>query len=160
VLIYILRHGIAEDAPAGGSDAARALTQEGKQKLRKVLACARQAGVGPSLILSSPLKRAVQTAEIAVEVLNVKREIVQTAALAPSGSLQRVWNEVHAQDADELLIAGHEPLLGRFVAFLLRCPALRVQLKKGALVCIDIETVGPEPHGVLRWMLTPKLAGQ
>jgi phosphohistidine phosphatase len=158
VRIYILRHGIAEDAPAGGSDAARALTQEGKQKLRKVLECARQAGVGPSLILSSPLKRAVQTAEIAVEVLRVKREIVQTAALAPSGSPLRAWNEIRAQDADELLIAGHEPLLGKFVAFLLRCPALRVQLKKGAVVCVDIETAGPEPHGVLRWMLTPKLA--
>ena len=67
--IYILRHGIAEDAGPGQSDSERALTSEGKKKLRNVLRAAHEAGVTPALILTSPLKRAVQTAELAAEIL-------------------------------------------------------------------------------------------
>jgi len=156
--IYILRHGIAEDAPPGGSDASRGLTPEGKQKLRNVLARAGAARVRPAVILTSPLKRAVQTAEIAAAVLKVKQGLIETNALVPSSSPQRVWTEIRAQKVDELLIAGHEPLLSNVVAYLLRCAAVRIDLKKGALVSIDIETAEPEPHGVLKWMLTPKLA--
>jgi phosphohistidine phosphatase len=156
--IYILRHGIAEDAAPGGSDADRALTREGETKLRHVLQCAHAAGVRPSVIMTSPLKRAMETAELAASILNVKRDLTKTSALAPANSPQRVWSEVRAHPAEALLIAGHEPLLSRVAAFLLRCPSLRLDLKKGAIVRIDIEKVEPEPHGTLKWILTPKLA--
>jgi len=63
--IHLGRHGIAEDAKPGGSDAERKLTEEGKQKLRRVLKRARDTGVSPSLIATSPLVRAAETAEIA-----------------------------------------------------------------------------------------------
>jgi len=156
--VYILRHGIAVDAALGGSDAARALTPQGKQKLRSVLECARAAGVRPSVILTSPLKRALQTAEIAAAALGVKRELITTTALAPAGTPQRIWGEIRAQHAERVLIAGHEPLLSQALAFLLRCPALQFDLKKGALVSLDVDAGESEPHGVLKWVLTPKLA--
>ena len=54
VSIYLLRHAIAEDARPGMSDRERALTDEGRERLRRVLKRARAAGVVPSLILSSP----------------------------------------------------------------------------------------------------------
>ena len=157
--VYILRHGIAEDAPPGGSDAARALTPEGKQKLRTVLERARVAGVRPSAILTSPLKRAVQTAEIARAVLGVKRKLITTNLLAPMSTTQRVWGEIRAQRAERVLIAGHEPLLSQAVAFLLGCPALQLDLKKGALVSVEVDTGESEPHGILKWVLTAKSAG-
>lgn len=157
--IYILRHGIAEEAAAGGSDADRALTAEGKQKLRTVLERAREAGVRPSIILTSPLKRALQTAEIAAAILGVKRELMTTNALAPSSTPQRVWNEICAQNTERVLIAGHEPLLSRVVGFLLRCPVLQLDLKKGALVSLEVDTGESEPCGTLKWVLTHKLAG-
>jgi phosphohistidine phosphatase len=159
VRVYILRHGIAEEAEAGGSDAARALTAEGKQKLRMVLERAREAGVRPSIILTSPLKRALQTAEIAAAVLGVKRELITSNALAPLSTPQRVWNEIRTQHTDRVLIAGHEPLLSQVVGFLLRCPSLQLDLKKGALVSLDVDTTEPGPHATLKWVLTPKLAG-
>jgi phosphohistidine phosphatase SixA len=62
VQIYLLRHGIAENSTP---DSDRALTPEGREKLRRVLARARDADVAPSLILSSPYRRALETAEIA-----------------------------------------------------------------------------------------------
>jgi phosphohistidine phosphatase len=160
VRIYILRHGIAEEAARGGSDAARALTAEGKQKLRTVLERARDAGVRPAIILTSPLKRALETAEIAAAVLDVKRELMTTNALSPSSTPQRVWNEIRAQHTDRVLIAGHEPLLSQVVGFLLGCPALQLDLKKGALVSLNVETGESGPRGTLKWVLTPKLAGE
>jgi phosphohistidine phosphatase len=160
VRIYILRHGIAEDAPPGGTDADRALTQEGKQKLRGVLECARRAGVRPSVILTSPLKRALETAEIAASILDVADDLVRTNALGPSGSPDRVWREIRARKAEEVLISGHEPLLSTLVAFLLGCAELLVRMKKGALVSVEVETEGLRPHGTLNWMVTSKLAGK
>ena len=158
--IYVLRHGIAEDAPPGGSDADRALTQEGKRKLRGVLERARRAGVHPEVILTSPLKRAVASAEIAASILGTKNDLIRTNALAPSGSPEPVWKDIRAREAEEILLAGHEPLLSTVVAFLLGCPALQVQMKKAAVVALEVETGEAPPHGVLLWMLTPKLTDE
>ena len=81
--IYILRHGIAEDGQAGQPDSERALTPDGRKKLRTVLRVAANAGVAPSLILTSPYKRALQTAQIAAEILDYKGELLRTKSLEP-----------------------------------------------------------------------------
>ena len=157
--IYLLRHGIAEDR-AGGDDADRALTAEGRQKLRRVLARAAKAGVTPSLVLASPLKRAVETAEVAAELLRYRKKIVQTDSLLPEAAPDAFWEEVRSRRHETaLLAAGHEPMMSATVAWLLGAPAIKVEMKKGALVRIDLEHFGPRPQGALRWMLTPRLAG-
>jgi phosphohistidine phosphatase len=154
--IYLLRHGTAENAGPGMPDSERALTGEGKEKLRRVL---KQSGVEPSLILSSPYKRAVETAQIAANVLGYKGKIVETRALVPESSPHGVWEEVRARKTEPaILLAGHEPLMSALMAWLLNTPALQVDMKKAALVRIDFERVGPEPRGILKWMLTPAVA--
>lgn len=156
--IYILRHGIAEDAPPGGSDAQRALTAEGKQKLRKVLDRAAAANVSPSLILTSPLARAIQTAEVAADALGYKQKAAKTNALLPSSSPREVWDELRGhRDETAILLAGHEPMLSQTVVYLLGASGLQVDLKKGALVRIDLDNFKGEPRGVLKWMLVPKV---
>jgi len=157
--IYLLRHGIAEDRSPSGSDAARRLTDEGRQKLRRVLERAAGAKVRPSLILTSPLVRAVQTAEMAAEILRYTGALLQTEALVPEASPQDVWNELRSRkDEDAILLAGHEPLFSAATAYLLACPTLQFEFKKGALARIDAERLSGEPRGVLQWVLTPKLA--
>ena len=155
-----MRHGIAEDAPPGGTDADRALTPEGKRKLRGVLERARRAGVHPDMILTSPLKRAVETAEIAASVFGNEYDLVRTNTLVPSSSPERVWKEIRSRKAEAILLAGHEPLLSMLVAFLLGCPSLAVRMKKSALAAIEVEAGQVQPHGVLLWMLIPKLTGE
>ncbi len=158
--LYVLRHGIAEDAGPGRADSVRALTSEGKEKLRRVLDRAKRADVAPTLILTSPYVRAVETAKIAAQRFECSKAPVQTDVLLPFGSPERVWEEICAHHEEEqILLAGHEPLLGQFVSFVLDSPALRVDFKKGALVRIHVDRFGPSPRGVLVWMLTPKLAG-
>jgi len=156
--LYVLRHAIAEDRRLGRPDATRALTPSGMRKLRMVLRRARQAGVSPAVILTSPYTRAQETAEAAAEILAC-RKVVVTKALIPSSSPDRVWNEIAKIAAPSILIAGHEPLLSHFVAFLLNCPAFQVDLKKAALVRLDVSISETHPNGVFKWMLTPKVAG-
>lgn len=158
--IYLFRHGIAEDAQAGKRDADRALLDQGRKKVGEVVKTARRAGLNPSLIVSSPYARAMQTAQVAVDELGYKREIVKIDALVPHGSAEGVWHDLRGfRDEPAILVAGHEPLLSRLTAYLLGAPALRVEMKKAAMVRIDVESFGPSPHGTLRWMITPKLAG-
>ena len=154
--IYLLRHGIAEDAKPGQSDAERPLTDEGRDKLRRVLKRARTADLDPSLILSSPYRRAVETAAVAAEVLAYKGEIVRTRALVPEASPYDVWEEIRNRKTERaILLSSHEPLMSSVAAFLLDSPALRVEMKKAALVRIDCDRFGPKAAGVLKWMLTP-----
>jgi phosphohistidine phosphatase len=157
--LYLLRHGIAEDARPGASDSTRELTAEGREKTAAVLKLARQGGVSPSLILSSPYLRAHQTAKIAAQELDHNEDLEFTDALRPHGTPEKVWAELRDRaDEPAILLASHEPLLGTLVAYLLNAPSLRIDMKKAALVRIDIESIRAVPHGVLRWMLVPKLA--
>jgi phosphohistidine phosphatase len=157
--IYVLRHGAAEDGRPGSSDPERSLTDDGREALRGVLLRARNAEVSPSLILASPYVRAVQTAEMAAEILGSHQKVTVTKTLTPDGSPAEVWDEIRARrNEQQILLAGHEPLLSQVVAYLLGAPALLVDMKKAALVCVEMGAFGQEPRGVLEWMLTPRLA--
>jgi phosphohistidine phosphatase len=159
--IYLLRHGIAENARPGLKDADRALTAEGRKKLQRVLAHAGSAGVKPSLILSSPLRRALETAEIAADSLAYKGKIVHTPVLVPGAVPSQLWELLLTrQDEKAILLASHEPFTSAAVAFLLNAPALQVDIKKGGLVRIDCNQLSTEPRGVLKWYLTPATAGE
>jgi phosphohistidine phosphatase len=154
--IYLLRHGIAEDARSGQPDAERALTAEGKEKLRRVLRRAGAAGVRPASILSSPLRRALETAAVAAAVLECTGKVVESRALLPESSPNDLWEEIRRRSEEPaILLASHEPLMSAMAAFLLASPALQVEMKKAALVRIDCERLAREPKGVLKWMLTP-----
>ncbi len=159
--VYILRHATAEVRSPGVPDAHRQLTLEGKQELKAVLKQARGAGVSPEAILTSPWSRALETARMAGKALQCAR-VVETRALLPDIPPAQVLREIRAirvakQHAKEVMLAGHEPQLSRLAAFLLEAP-LAVDLKKGALLRIDIQEKEGPPRGVLKWMLTPRLA--
>ena len=157
--IYLLRHGIAEDGEAGQSDSERPLTAEGRKKLRTVLRVAAAADVVPTLILTSPLRRAVQSAQLAADVLGYKGNLLRTKALEPASAPKSVWEEIRVhKDEPRILLAGHEPLFSRLTAYLLGSPNLQIDFKKGAIACVEIDRFPSEPHGALRWLLTPKLA--
>jgi phosphohistidine phosphatase len=157
--LYLFRHGIAEDAPAGRSDASRALTGEGRERSAAVAKMARDAGVAPSLIASSPYVRAMQSAEVAAKEFGYSADILRLPSLVPHGTPEAVWNDIRdLRDESAVLFAGHEPLMANLAAWLLNAPGLVVDMKKSAMLRIDVANLGPAPRGVLRWMIVPKLA--
>jgi len=157
--IYLQRHGIAEWERTGLRDADRALTKEGIARLKAILKLARQARVTPSLILTSPYRRALETAELAAEILGYQGELVHSNALTPMADPNDAWEEIRLhRDLACLYLAGHEPLFSRLTAHLLGTPSMQVDFKKGALARIDMDRFGAQPGGVLKWMLVSKLA--
>ena len=158
--VYLLRHGIAEEGSIGVSDADRELTQEGRRKLRQVLLAAAKAGTEPTLILSSPLKRAIQSAEIASDVFKYRGEVLRTKSLSPSASVENVWDEIRVHKGeDALMLVGHNPLFSDAAAYLLGSKDVQIEFKKGSILRIDFEQISLRPRGILRWYLTPKTAG-
>src|SRR5947207_3312879 len=125
--VYLLRHGVAEEARSGLSDADRALTQDGRRKLRQTLRTASEADVHPTLILTSPLKRAIETAEIAQKILAYRGELVQTESLLPDSHVEEVWAEIHAgRNQLAVVLVGHNPLFADLAGYLLGAPDLQV----------------------------------
>jgi phosphohistidine phosphatase len=124
-----------------------------------VLKRAHKAGVNPTLIISSPYKRAMETAAIAARELQYNSEIVRSDLLTPNSSPPDLWSEIRAhRDEPSILLAGHEPLFSATLAYLLGSMRAMVGFRKGALVRVDFSTIGADPRGVLQWMITAKVS--
>ena len=156
--IYLLRHGIAADAAPGKPDFERVLTGEGKRELRALLQFAFKAGVKPSLILSSPYHRAMETSQLAESELECSGGILETGNLAPAGDPTDVWQEIRIHKEEKsILLASHEPLMGMLLGYLLGGFNLMADFKKGALARVDVDSFPSQPRGVFKWMIHPKM---
>jgi phosphohistidine phosphatase len=153
--LYLFRHGEAEPRAPGIADAARALTASGTKDVRRVAAFARAAKVTPTLILTSKLARAQQTAKIVAKQFDV--EVRETPALLPNAKPDVLWNEIKTMDpSSQLILVGHTPQLIRFAAFLLG-GVVDIDVKKGALLRISVIARRPPLRGVLKWLITTGL---
>jgi len=156
--VHLLRHGTAEDIQAGSSDFGRKLTAAGREEVRHAIECAR-GSITPTLILTSPFARAMETAEIVAAVVSYTGNIVRTEALVPNASPDLVWQEIRSRpDESQILLAGHEPLLSQLTAYLLNCPTLQIDMRKATVVRIDIDRFAGKPCGVLKWVLPPDIS--
>jgi len=156
--LYLVRHGLAEErGDAWPDDTKRPLTDEGISRMRKAARGLARLGVSVEVVLTSPLVRARQTAEILAGALDPRPSLVNVDSLAPDGAYAAVVADLekHARKT-RLALVGHEPMIGEFAARILgsRHP---IEFKKGAVCRIDIDDLPPAGPGDLRWMLTPKI---
>jgi phosphohistidine phosphatase len=156
--LYLIRHGIAEErGDAWPDDTRRPLSEEGMAGLRKEARGLVRLGVSFDVVLSSPLVRARQTAEIVAAAFNSRPPIVTIDSLSPGGSTHAVITDLesHVKRA-QIAIVGHEPGMGELAA---RLAGLKraLEFKKGAICRIDVESLPPAGPGALRWFLTPKI---
>lgn len=157
-LVYLMRHGIAEDPSAGVDDAGRALTREGLRKTVRVVAGLKEIDVRPDLILSSPLRRAVDTAQIAAETLTPEAAVEIFPPLVSGGTAAAVVAGLRRyRGARALLLVGHQPDLGELASYLLTGSTTVVPLpfRKAGVAAITVDALPPETAGVLEWFLTP-----
>jgi phosphohistidine phosphatase len=156
--LYLIRHGIAaERGEAWPDDTTRPLTDAGVRRLRKIAAGLAEVGVTFDIVLSSPLVRAKQTAEVVAAGLDPHPPVVVTEALSPGGAYSGVLDEL-AQHARRRRIAlvGHEPGIGALAARLIGSRH-SLEFRKGAVARIDVAALPPTGAGSLRWFLTPRL---
>jgi phosphohistidine phosphatase len=161
MILYIVRHSDAVPSGTPGiPDDDRPLTEKGIQKMKEVARGLRALKVSPERILSSPLPRARQTAEIIVEVMGGKIPMKPTGALAPSGSRSELYKELRAgQKLSALMVVGHQPSLGEIAGEIAWGSAEHyVELKKGGACALEIGGLDPVPSGTLLWLLTPGIS--
>jgi phosphohistidine phosphatase len=152
--LYLLRHGIAADmGPEASGDAGRPLTEEGIAKMQEEARGLRQLGLRLDVLLSSPLVRARQTAEIVGRALNIEMQLAD--ALAPGCDLARLRGLLGEQrGAERVMIVGHEPDFSELTSTL--TGGSRVLFKKGGLARVDTAVL-EQGGGVLVWLLAPRI---
>ena len=155
--LYIVRHGIAEDHARSLRDEDRALTEEGKEKMKEAAQGFKRLDPGLDSIFSSPLVRARETAEIVAAELKKKVETLKE--LAPGHTPAEVCDSLKPQKGKVAAVAvvGHEPNCSELASHLLDSPrAVNIDFKKGAVCLIETESL-EMGSGCLIWHLSPKI---
>jgi phosphohistidine phosphatase len=159
--LYLVRHAIAEDSGAGKNDAERALTEAGKERMARATAGLRKLNMQPALILTSPLRRARETAEILADGLGgVEVEFVPE--LSPGGELAAIVALLRKQSRHpEIALVGHQPGLGQLASLLLSGAERRCEFdfKKGGVACLEMDFASghASPGSVLKWFIGPRV---
>lgn len=153
--IYFLRHGAAEERRPGLRDFDRRLTEEGIAEMKRVALGLARLEIEVDHILTSPLPRALETAQIAGAALQAKTGVLVTsdelaAGAFGLGELQALVRKTPS--AQRLLLVGHEPDFSEVVRDL---TGASIEMKKAGLAFVETNRI-EQDTGVLRWLLTPR----
>jgi len=161
--IYLLRHAIAVEPalPDHGNDRERPLTARGKARMRRIARAMKALGLSFDVILSSSYVRARETAEIVADTLGMEGRLKCVESLTPRGSRQAVISEIRAEhgDANALLLIGHEPFLSNLISTLVSgdsTNSMEINLKRGGLCNLSVETLTYSRCARLEWLLAPR----
>ncbi|HET9419152.1 MAG TPA: phosphohistidine phosphatase SixA [Chthoniobacterales bacterium] len=148
--LFFLRHGLADWPNWKGSDDDRPLTDEGREETHRVASFLAALGVRPRKILTSPLPRAAQTADIAAKHLRVPIETAKS--LAKGFDVDALKRTLTDDKIDSVMLVGHEPDFSRVIA---KLTGGDVKLKKTGVARLDLDRRTMTAR--LRWLLTPAI---
>jgi phosphohistidine phosphatase len=149
--LYFLRHGEADWPGWTKPDDERPLTDFGKKEVRQVAKFLNRLKVKPDVIVSSPLPRALQTAEVAAEQLKTK--LRQDEALEPGFGISELSTVLKRHRSKILMLVGHEPDFSSVISAL---TGGFIKMSKAGVALVDID---PETEkGRLLWLFPPKFA--
>lgn len=156
--LYLLRHGRADREAWSGPDELRPLTPDGRQRVQQQTRVLAGLALGLERIVTSPLTRARQTAEIVAEGLHLQQALLIDEGLAFGSDFTQFSAVLTSHDTvGSLLLVGHEPDLSAHLGRLIGARPDGVDIKKGALACLTVH-LGPEGwRGELRWLLPANL---
>ncbi len=156
--LYLVRHAIAgARGPAWPDDSLRALTPKGAARMRLITERLADRGVSVTRVLSSPLVRARQTADIVAAAWMARPRVEVLEELAPGSTPSRVARALASLPLDgPPALVGHEPDLGRLAAWLIGADAA-IPFKNGGVARVDLEGGLSAGGGRLVWLLTPKM---
>lgn len=159
--LYVLRHAIAIDRGHPDyldDDSKRPLTRKGTRRMRRSVRGLMRAGLEFEVVLSSPYKRAWQTAEIVADMLDRPELLESFQPLAPEVPPEQAVRQLErrCEGLDSVLLVGHEPQLSAIGSLLLSGDSsLALDLGKGGAFKLDIDQLQPGT-AILDWWLTPR----
>jgi phosphohistidine phosphatase len=154
--LYFLRHGSAVEPEdwGGGEDAGRPLTNAGRLQVEVVGQAMAKLGLGIGAILTSPLVRAKQTAEIVARQLHAIDQLTKEPLLSPGFGPHQLSEILRARGSDRpLLLVGHEPDFGDTIGQLIG--GARIVVKKAGYARVDLSSMQPLA-GELVWLFPPE----
>jgi phosphohistidine phosphatase len=155
--LLVLRHGEAGTRSNLEGDFKRSLTAEGKQEILEISNGLKALEIELNHVITSPLLRAKQTAEIVAKSLKYKGKIKELDSLKPEGNKLELYSVLSEFKQDSMvLVVGHEPYLSEMISDAISQTGCRIDLKKGGLARMRILSTLPKIRGELRWLLTPK----
>jgi phosphohistidine phosphatase len=157
VRVHLLRHAHAGDSfDWVGDDDLRPLTRKGRTQAERLGAFLDAHGVRPDTIISSPLVRARQTAEIVAEALGMT--IRTDERLGKGFGKRELWDLLAETGAREVMLVGHDPDFSSLLAYLV--DTVGISMRKGALATVDLDTKLGDGEGQLRWLVPPDLLAE
>ena len=156
----MVRHAIAQDRllsmEQGQSDAVRPLTAEGRAKMALAAQGVQCIQEDIDIILTSPLLRATETAEILAQHYPAS-SMSELETLSPEYSTRELIHSLNKQKEKTIAIVGHEPGLSMLIATLL-CGSDdgAIELKKGGVARLRFTGEIAPGEGTLQWLLKPK----
>jgi phosphohistidine phosphatase len=159
--LYFLRHAVALDRSVWKKeDSQRPLNKEGKKKLRKETKGLKHLDLQFDSILTSPYKRAYDTAMIVAEALKAEKKVKVVEDLKSEGSPEILVRQLAKtyRPKDSVLLVGHEPYLSKLISVLIGADkSLSLDFKKGGLCRLDADALRYGRCASLKWWLPPKL---
>lgn len=157
-----MRHGEAVKNVQSGpsaSDADRPLTISGKKEIEEISYFLNKLNIKFSLIISSPLKRAHQTAFIVSKIFKTTNNLEDWDELKPEATKQALVEKLsNLKEDSTILLVGHEPFLSSFISeIVFGIPNGNLVLKKGGFAKLRILSNFPKMTAELRWLLSPRL---
>jgi len=156
--LYLVRHAIAaRRGPEWPDDDTRPLTAQGVARFSEAVVGLSWLGVAVDEVFTSPLVRAVQTAELLAVGLRDRPPVTVLEALSPGWELETIRERLaKVVKRRRIALVGHEPGLGELAADLIGagCP---LAFKKGGVCRIDVSHFRSGGAGMLCWLVTPKI---
>jgi len=156
--LYLIRH--ADAVPLGEQgvqeDADRPLTEAGNEQAKSVAAALQRQGVKLKLVVTSPLRRARQTAEGIMRDWPVPApELLVSDELAMGGKRRKLARFLENWKTDSVALIGHQPDIDELAAWLIGSKKASICLAKAAVACIQCGDEIGKGCGTLMWLVTP-----
>jgi phosphohistidine phosphatase len=163
--LYLLRHGDAGRRTAivaGENSSELPLTIAGREEIAVIARSLKHLNIKFDAIISSPLKRAVQTAKIIAKALVIEKEISVWNELVPEGNRSKLYQRLNQYTREStILMVGHQPYLTNIISDMIFQKRVnqvgQINLKKAGLAKIRVTSLTPNTSGELRWLLTPRI---
>ena len=149
--LYFLRHGEADWPDWTGSDDERPLTGHGKEEIKKLARLLKELDLRLDRMITSPLPRARQTAEIVAEKLKMK--LHEDSLLEPGFDADGLREILHKHPEESVMLVGHEPDFTRAISNL---TGASLKLSKGGLALVEVDPKSMSAR--LLWLFPPKIA--
>jgi phosphohistidine phosphatase len=158
--LLIVRHAIAleRNRERWRDDGARPLSPAGIRQSRKAAAGLKEFSRAPDRLLTSPLVRARQTAQILTDVAGWPRA-EEAPELSPGGAALAVLTLLGQKRSKLVAVVGHQPELGALLSACLlgEDGTLAIEMKKNAIACVSFEGSPSAGRAVLKWLATPRM---